>query len=90
MQSPEYAFPLQKTNHEGHGMFGRNFYVHVDMIRYQMAFKDAALLLPSQLVEDRSQDVANVSIQGFLTSFGNEYDMVLAMPTRMRQALIHI
>src|SRR5262249_59015821 len=55
-----------------------------------MAFNDATLLLAGQLMKDWPQGFANVVKEGFPSSLRDEYNMILAIPTGMRQALIGV
>jgi hypothetical protein len=50
------------------------------MIRHQMPFHNLALLLLRQRVEDRSQLPAYLAENYFPSTFGNEDDMVPAVP----------
>jgi hypothetical protein len=52
----------------------------VHMIRHQMPFHNLALLLLRQRVEDRSQLPAYLAENYFPSTFGNEDDMVPAVP----------
>ena len=56
-------------------------------IRHQMTLDDPALLLPCQLMKDRSECLANVPKELLTTSFGYEHHVILAIPAGMRQAL---
>jgi hypothetical protein len=53
-----------------------------------MALDDTALFLTRQLMENRTELTTNLPKQLVLASLGDKDDMVLAIPARMRQALI--
>jgi hypothetical protein len=49
-------------------------------VRHQVSFYDLTFLLFRQRVEYRAQLAANIPKDCFPSSFGHEYDMVLAVP----------
>jgi len=73
-----------------HRVLGWDFDPHVYVIGHHMSLEDAAFLLPCQLMENRSERAANTPKQCLAAPFGHEYNMILAIPTSLRQPLIHI
>src|SRR6266581_5446260 len=71
-------------------MLRGNLHAYMDMIRHQVAFNDPAFLLTCQLMEDGPQGFTNVAIHGLPAPLGDKHDVVLAIPPRMRQALIGV
>src|SRR5262249_37633296 len=71
-------------------MLGRDLDTHMHVIRHHVAFQNAAFLLAGQLVKDGPQGFANVAKQGFPSSLRDKDNVILAIPTRMRQALIGV
>src|SRR6266581_1018294 len=60
------------------------------MIRHHVAFNDAAFLLPGQFMKDWPQRFADVAKQRFTSSLRDKDNVILAIPTGMRQALIGV
>jgi hypothetical protein len=54
------AFTFEIADHRRYRVLGRYLNAYVDMIGHQMPFDNLALLLPSQLVKDRAQRLADV------------------------------
>jgi len=52
-----------------------------------VSFDNLALFLPRQLMKYRTQVFANIPKHRLAASFGNEHNMVLAIPLRVGQAL---
>src|SRR5437016_7049692 len=71
-------------------MLRGNLHAYMDMIRHQVAFNDPAFLLTCQLMEDGPQGFTNVAIHSLPAPLGDKHDVVLAIPPRMRQALIGV
>src|SRR6266545_5010942 len=71
-------------------MLRGNLHAYMDMIRHQVAFNDPAFLLTCQLMEDGPQGFPNVAIHGLPAPLGDKYDVIIAIPPRMRQALIGV
>jgi hypothetical protein len=57
------------------------------VVWHQVPFDDLTLFLPCQFVEDRPQVFADIPKHRLAASFGNEDNMVLAIPFRMGHAL---
>src|SRR5665213_618880 len=74
------AFPLDEADHLCHGVFRWDRYHHVHMIGHQMPFLDRAFLLLGQSAEHLPQVAAQLRIQRLPAAFGNEHDMVFALP----------
>jgi len=53
-----------------------------------MTFHDAAFLLARQLMANRAQEFADFAEPHFTPIFGHEHYVILAVPLRVRQALI--
>src|SRR5256714_12586216 len=84
------AFAFQKPDHGGHSMLWGDLDADMHMIRHQVAFQDAAFLLPRQFMEDRPQSFPNGAVQGLPTPLGHKHYVILAIPPGMRQALIGV
>src|SRR5262249_33680568 len=84
------ALALQKADHVCHRLLGRNRNTPMDMIRHHMSLKDLALFLARQGMEDRAQLPPDLPIQLAAAALGNKHEVVLAVPFRMRQALISV
>ena len=59
----------------------------MDMIGEQVPFDDPTLFLPSQIVKNLSEHLSYLSVDRLAAILGNEHDMILAIPSGMRQAL---
>jgi hypothetical protein len=81
------TFPFEETDDRRHRIRGRNLDTYMHVIWHHGAFQDTAFLLAGQRVKDRSQGFTNMAKQGFPVSLRDEDNVVLAIPTRMRQAL---
>jgi hypothetical protein len=57
------------------------------VIWHHVAFQDAAFFQAGQRVKDRPQGFAQMAKQGFPSSLRDADNVILAMPTGMRQAL---
>ncbi len=68
-------------------MLGWNRDAHMHMVWHQVPFDDAALFLTSKLMKDCAKLLANVPKDCLTATFGNEYEMLLAIPFGMGQAL---
>src|SRR5215468_11876693 len=79
---------LEKPNDRCHGMLGRDLDAHMHMIWHHMSLNDAAFLLAGQLMKDWPELTTNLPKQLLPATFGHKHNMVLAIPARMRQALI--
>ena len=55
-----------------------------------MAFNNPTFLLTCQLMEDGPQGFPNLAIHGLSAPLGYKHNVVLAIPSRMRQALIGV
>src|SRR5215831_13349274 len=82
------TFALEKPNDRCHGMLGRDLDAHMHMIWHHMSLDDAAFLLAGQLMKDWPKLTTNLPKQLLPATFGHKHNMVLAIPARMRQALI--
>jgi hypothetical protein len=82
------TFALEKPNDRCHGMLGRDLDAHMHMIWHHMSLDDAAFLLAGQLMKDWPELTTNLPKQLLPATFGHKDNMVLAIPARMRQALI--
>src|SRR5215831_17072676 len=82
------TFALKKPNDRCHGMLGRDLDAHMHMIWHHMSLDDAAFLLAGQLMKDWPELTTNLPKQLLPATFGHKHNMVLAIPARMRQALI--
>jgi len=71
-----------------HRLLRRYLDAEVHVIRQQMTCNNPAFLLSSPLVKDRSACLTKVPTQGCTPPFGDEDDVILAMPSGMRQALL--
>lgn len=56
---------------------------HVNVVGQQMPVFNAAILLLGQLTKHLAQVLAQVSIQHLPAAFGNENNVVLALPLRV-------
>src|SRR5262245_50997234 len=81
---------FQKPDHVGHRMLGRNGDTHMDMIGQDMPFHNLTLFLARQRVKDRPQLPPDLPVQLPAAPLGNKHEVVLAVPFRMRQALISV
>jgi hypothetical protein len=84
------TFALEKPNDRCHGMLGRDLDAHMHMIWHHMSLDDAAFLLAGQLMKDWPKLTTNLPKPLLPATFGHKDNMVLAIPTRMRQALIEL
>src|SRR5215475_5879619 len=84
------TFALEKPNDRCHGMLGRDLDAYMHMIWHHMSLDDAACLLAGQLMKDWPKLTTNLPNQLLPATFGHKYNMVLAIPARMRQALIEL
>src|SRR5262245_42541024 len=82
------TFALEKPNDRCYGMLGRDLDAHMHMIWHHMSLNDAAFLLAGQLMKDWPELTTNLPKQLLPATFGHKHNMVLAIPARMRQALI--
>jgi len=82
------ALAFDEANHRGHCVLGWYLDAHMHVIDHQMAFNDPTFFLTSQLVKDGPKVFANLPKQCLAASFGNKYNVVLAIESGMRQALI--
>ena len=71
-------------------MLRGNLHAYMDMIRHQVAFNDPAFLLTGQCMEDAPSGFPKAAIHGLPAPLGDKHDGVLAIPPRMRQALIGV
>jgi hypothetical protein len=53
-------------------MLWRNLDAYMDMIRHQVAFQDAAFLLPGEFMENGPQGFPNGAIQGLPAPLGEQ------------------
>ena len=53
------------------------------MIDHQMPFLDPAFLLRRKLLENFSKVLAQLAVKRLPAAFGNEHDMVFAVPFRV-------
>jgi len=53
-----------------------------------MTFKDLAFFLLSQFVKDQAKLLANFPIERLAAIFGDENNMIFAIPLRVGQALV--
>jgi hypothetical protein len=81
------AFPFEEADHRGHRVRGWKLDTPLDMIQHHVTFNDAAVLLPSHCVEDRSKSFAHGPKPHLASPFGHKHHLILALPSRMRQAL---
>ena len=72
------ALLFQKPDHRRNRVLGCNRAPHVHVVRHQMPFDYLAVLLLSQRVEDRTQLPTRLAEEGLASSFGHEYNVVLA------------
>src|SRR5215831_10889894 len=84
------TFALEKPNDRCHGMLGRDLEAYMHMIWHHRSLDDAACLLAGQLMKDWPQLTTNLPKQLLPATFGHKYNMVLAIPARMRQALLEL
>src|SRR6202042_1957201 len=77
------TLPLEKPDHGGHRMLGRNGDAHVHMIWHQMPFENLAFLLPRRSVQNLSQLTTRLPEDCFPPPFGHKHNMVLAVPFGM-------
>ena len=84
------TFSLQKPHDRGHGIVGRDCNTHVHMIRHQMPCDNPTVLLTSQLVKNGPQGLPDLAKERFTSSLWDKDNMVLAIPPRMRQALVGV
>src|SRR5215468_6673033 len=82
------TFAREKPNDRCHRMLGRDLDAPMHMIWHHMSLDDAAFLLAGQLMKDWPELTTNLPKQLLPATFGYKDNMVLAMPARMRQALI--
>jgi hypothetical protein len=60
------------------------------MIWHHMALDEAACLVAGQLMKDWPKLTTHLPKQLLPATFGHTYTLVLAMPARMRQALLEL
>ena len=84
------ALALQEPEPLRHGILGRNGDTHMDLLGHDMARDDLTLFLAGQCVEDRAQRLPDLPLQLLPPSLGNKDDVILAIPSGMRQALITV
>lgn len=58
------------------------------MVRHEMAFENSAVLLGGQGVENLAQTGTNGAVENFSSHFGNEDEMILAVPLGMGQTVV--
>ena len=74
---------FQEADHGLDCHFGRNLHQHVDMIWFEIAFDNSAVLLGCQGVKDLAQTRTNVAVQPVLPHLWDEDEMVLTVPLRV-------
>ena len=84
------TFPFEKTDNRRHSILGRHLDTHRHVIWQRVAFQDTACLWAGQLVKDRPQGFAHMAKQDFPSSLWDKDDVILAIPTGMRQALLGV
>ena len=82
------ALALDESNHRSDCVLGRDGDAHMHVIRHQMTFNDLAFFLPGQFVQDRAKLLANFPIERLAAIFGDENDVIFAIPLRVGQALL--
>jgi hypothetical protein len=65
------------------GAFRGNGNAHMHIVRHPVPSDDLAFLLPCQGMKDFSELPTRLTKEHFASSFGNEYHMVFAVPSRM-------
>ena len=81
---------LEQPQDRCHGMRGRDLEAPRPMIGPHLSLDDAACLLAGQLMKDWPELTTNRSTQLRPATFGPKDNMGLAMPARMRQALLEL
>ena len=84
------TFAFQKADHLRDFILRRDLNEHVNMVRLEVAFQDLAVLLSGQSMKDLSQTGTDISVQPALSHLRDEDDMILAVPLRVRQTVVHI
>jgi hypothetical protein len=84
------TFPLQTADDRGHGIFRRDFDTPMHMIGHQMPLNNPAFLLAGQFVKNRPQGFPDIAKECFTSSLWHKDDMILAIPSRMRQAVVGV
>src|SRR5439155_9279265 len=84
------AFPFQKSYNRSHRILRWYADAHMDVVRHQMPFYYCALFLLCQFVKQCSQMFSDFPKQRFAASFWDKYNVILAIPARMRQAFIRL
>ena len=74
------ALALDKAHHLGNRVLRRDRNHHMDVVGHQMPFLDPALFLFGQSAEHLPEVAAQLRIQRLATAFGNEHDVVFALP----------
>ena len=82
------TLPLDKPNHLGYRIRGRNGDQHVHVVTDQIPLLDLRFSLLGQVVKHLAQVLAKFPVQGLSAVFRNKYHVVLAFPLCMLQALI--
>lgn len=84
------AFALDVPDHVRHRVFRRDAQAHVNVIAHQMPLHDLRRLVLDQLVEQLPKVPTQHTEDPLLPSLRNENHVVLAVPSRVTQALILI
>ena len=79
-------FPFELSYRVGDAKLGRDAQAHMHMVRQGMPFDQLQPKLLAQLTEDSANLLAQPSKDRLLSIFGDEHDVVPAIPTNVRLA----
>jgi hypothetical protein len=82
------ALALDESNHRSDCVLEQGGDAHMHVIWHQMTFNDLAFFLPGQLVKDWAKLPAYFPIKRLAAIFGDENNMIFAIPLRVGQALV--
>ena len=80
------ALALDESNHRSDCVLEQGGDAHMHVIWHQMTFNDLAFFLPGQFVKDRAKLPAYFPIKRLAAIFGDENNMIFAIPLRVGQA----
>lgn len=82
------ALALDESNHRSDCVLEQGGDAHMHVIWHQMTFNDLAFFLPGQCVKDRAKLPVYFPIKSLAAIFGDENNMIFAIPLRVGQALV--
>ena len=71
---------LDRPNHLGHRILGRNPAEHVDMVLHHMPFQDGAPALPRQLTQHLPKKTPDLAVQRFLAALWDKDHVLFTIP----------